>query len=209
MPGKPMDRHSSTPAGSRPGFDFTTHMRRLCSALVAALPELAHIQLDRVGIGFRQARRRGHAGVQATLTPLRFEGGNSVKLSRGRRLQIERIVDEHGREMLYLLNFYLPRFLEAPFEERLITVLHELWHINPAFDGDLRRFHGRCYAHSHSREGYDQQMSRLAARWLESQPPEEDLALLRQELALLQQQGPIWGMRFPVPKVRSVKVNAR
>jgi predicted metallopeptidase len=143
--------------------------------------------------------------VQATLTPLRFEGGSLTKTVRGRRFGIERIVDERGREMLYLLNFLLPRFLESPFEERLVTVLHELWHIGPAFDGDLRRFDGRCYAHSHSQAAYDEEMTKLARRWLADHPPVEDYAFLRLDLAELQVRGPIWGMRYPVPKLRPVQ----
>ena len=30
-------------------------------------------------------------------------------------------------------------FLDQTFEEKLVTVFHELYHISPAFDGDLRR----------------------------------------------------------------------
>lgn len=201
-----MERRSATPGDPAAGLDFTTHMRRLCAALVERLPELSHIDLARVAIGFRQSRRRGAAGVQATLTPLRFAGGNLTKTVRGRRWGIERIADERGREMLYLLNFFLPRFFESPFEERLVTVLHELWHIGPAFDGDLRRFGGRCYAHSRSRESYDRQMNRLARRWLDSQPPHEAYAFLRLDLAELQSRGPIWGLRYPVPKLRPVLI---
>ncbi len=200
-----MERRLSKPDNSRSGFNFTLHMRQLCTALVARLPELSHVDLDLVAIGFRQTRRRGAAGVQATLTPLRFAGGSLIKTVRGRRLAIERIEDERGREMLYLLNFFLPRFLESPFEERLVTVLHELWHISPEFDGDLRRFDGRCYAHSHSREAYDEEMTRLARRWLGNKPPEEHYAFLRLDLAELQRGGPIWGMRYPVPKLRPVQ----
>ena len=39
--------------------------------------------------------------------------------------------------MLYLLSFYLPRFLKLPWREKLATVIHELWHVNPQFNGDL------------------------------------------------------------------------
>jgi hypothetical protein len=99
----------------------------------------------------------------------------------------------------------LPRFFELPFDERLVTVLHELWHISPAFDGDLRRFAGRCYAHSHSREAYDNEMAVLARKWLASEPPPEVAAFLRLDLPELQAHGPIWGMRYPVPKLRAAR----
>ena len=74
--------------------------------------------------------------------------------------------------MLYLLRFVLPRFLDLPFDEKLITIVHELWHISPKFDGDLRRFEGRCYAHGHSRKGYDEHSKKMVDRWLALNPPE-------------------------------------
>ena len=40
--------------------------------------------------------------------------------------------------------------METPFEEKLTTVFHELYHISPMFDGDIRRLEGRYHVHSHS-----------------------------------------------------------
>lgn len=200
MPALPKDG-----AQAATGFDFTGHMRRFCHTLVADLPELAHIDLEQVAIGFRQTRRRGTAGVQATLTPLRFAGGSRTTKRRGRHWRIDPLHDETGREMLYLLSFYLPRFLETPFEERLITVMHELWHISPEFNGDLRRFAGRCYAHSHSRDGYDREMAVMARRWLAGNPSPETYAFLRLDLTELRRtHGPIRGLKYPTPKLRVI-----
>ena len=42
------------------------------------------------------------------------------------------------------MSFYLPRFCDQSLDEKLSTVMHELWHISPAFDGDIRRLPGRC-----------------------------------------------------------------
>ena len=64
--------------------------------------------------------------------------------------------DAAGREMLYILSFYLPRFQNLDFREKLITVLHELWHISPQFNGDIRRHAGRYHAHTHSQAEYDE-----------------------------------------------------
>jgi len=65
----------SSATNSAAGFNFTLHMRRLCADLVARVPELAHIDLKRVAIRFCQARKAVRHGVQASLTPLRFERG--------------------------------------------------------------------------------------------------------------------------------------
>ena len=133
-------------ASSRPrGFHFTEHMRRLCGDICHRLPELRHVDLTRVAVAFCQARKRVDHGMHASLTPMRFEGGSLYTRRQGRDFTVQRLYGAGGSEMLYILNFYLPRFQDAPFEEKLVTVLHELWHISPNFDGDLRRFPGRCF----------------------------------------------------------------
>jgi predicted metallopeptidase len=192
--------------GRRPqhgrGFNFTLHMRRLCVDLTRRLPELHHIDVERVAISFCQARKSVRHGIQASLTPLRFERGELVSQRRGRIWTIERVFDSTGREMLYLLSFYLPRFQQRSFDEKLATVVHELWHISPQFDGDLRRHPGRCYAHSHSQKQYDATMRQLARKWLSLDPPEEAYDFLRHDFAQLERRhGAVFGQKLPTPKL--------
>src|SRR5262249_17964673 len=59
-----------------------------------------------------------------------------------------------------------PRFLDLDFNEKLVTLFHELYHISPAFDGDLRRHGGRYSIHSHSQRRYDAHMAKLAQAYL-------------------------------------------
>jgi predicted metallopeptidase len=162
-------------------------MQALCCQIVAQLPELAHIDMQRVLVCCCRSRKSGTFGVYATLTPLRFAGGQTIQRRRGRLWTIQKVVDESGREMLYLLSFYLPRFQDLPLEEKLTTIVHELWHIGPRCDGDLRRHPGRCYAHSRSKAAFDAWAKALAERWLATQPPPALFDFLRysfQELAM-------------------------
>lgn len=104
--------------------------------------------------------------------------------------------------MLYLLSFYLPRFLELPWREKLATVIHELWHVGPEFDGDLRRHAGRCYAHTHSQRKYDEHVAGLVDRWLSLGPPDELHAFLQHDFRELDRRhGPIYGLMLPSPKL--------
>ncbi len=137
---------------SQPPFDFTARMRLVCHDMAARLPELAHIDLDRVAVCFCQARKRVVHGLFASLTPLRFAGGAATTVRRGRPVAIQRLSDRSGREMLYVLSFYLPRFMDLDFREKLITIVHELWHISPQFNGDIRRHEGRWFAHTGSQK---------------------------------------------------------
>ncbi|HUY88642.1 MAG TPA: hypothetical protein VMV10_07905 [Pirellulales bacterium] len=194
---------SNTSRGKRDGgFDFNFHVGRLCADLAARLPELSHVDMSRVAIRYCQARSAASHGLQATLTPLRFEGGELFTQRCGRRWTIERLYDASGREMLYLLSFYLPRFLNHSFEEKLTTVIHELWHISPSFNGDLRRLPGRCYAHGPSEREYHQQMEALAAKWLSFGPPEETFRFLHASFRQLQSShGAVFGARISTPRL--------
>ena len=184
------------------GFDFTEHIRSLCEDLVQRLPELGHIDLRRVSICFSQARKSVRHGMQASLTPMHFERGATTMRSGRRTYTVQRLDDEAGQEMLYILRFYLPRFLDLPFSEKLATILHELWHIGPSFDGDLRRHDGRCYAHGPSQKEFDAHAEHMARRWLANSPAEELYAFLQHDFHELQQlYGGVYGKTIPIPKL--------
>ena len=50
-------------------------MRRVVADMTRRLPELAHIDAERVAFSFAQTRTASTYGVYASLTPLRFENG--------------------------------------------------------------------------------------------------------------------------------------
>jgi hypothetical protein len=184
------------------GFDFTSQMRLLCADMIVRTPELAHVDLSRIALTFAQARKGVSWGMYASLTPLRFQGGSLTTTRRGRQYQVQRILDSSGQEMLYLLSFYLPRFMNLVFREKLITVFHELWHIGPQFDGDLRRHEGRCFAHTHSQAEYDRQMGIFADRWLAMSPDPYLWSFLQHNFQELHStKGPIYGLRVKRPKL--------
>lgn len=184
------------------GFDFTSHMRALCEDITRRLPSLGHVDMDRVAVSFSQARKRVRHGLYATLTPMRFEGGALSTHRSGQRYTVQRLYAPDGREMLYILSFYLPRFLDETFREKLITVLHELWHIGPQFDGDIRRHPGRCHVHTQSQREYDAQMAVLTDKWLAQRPDERLYQFLHDDFdTLYRRHGGIYGIKVPHPKL--------
>jgi hypothetical protein len=186
----------------RQPFDFTGGVRRVCEDMAARLPELAHVDMTRVAVGFCQARKAVPHGMFASLTPLRFAGGATTMIRRGRPHSVQRVFDGSGREMLYVLSFYLPRFQNLVLQEKLVTILHELWHISPEFNGDIRRHAGRYHAHSHSQAEYDEAMSRLADRWLAQAPPAELWSFLRDDFRqLIARHGSIVGLKIRRPRL--------
>jgi predicted metallopeptidase len=191
-----------SPSQATGGFDFTLHVGRLCADIAARLPELRHIDMRKVAVRFCQIRKGVSHGTQASLTPLRFAHGERTTVRRGQTWTIQRVLDSSGQEMLYLLSFYLPRFLDRPLDDKLSTVFHELWHISPRFDGDVRRLPGRCYAHGANQQAFHAEMGPLVERWLALSPPEETYAFLRHDFRqLVERHGPVYGTKYPTPKL--------
>src|SRR5262249_52325983 len=146
-------------------FDFCGHIRRLCDDISRRCPELRHIDAARPPFGATPARTGRPYGLQARVTPLRFRNGSLTRHRRDGAYQVQRYFVGES-EMLYLVTFCLPRFLDQDFDDKFITIFHELYHISPGFEGDLRRHEGRYDLHSHSKRLYDQHMADLARAYL-------------------------------------------
>lgn len=182
-------------------FDFTHCMNRLCEDVTNRHEAFQHIDMSRVAVCFAQTRSKVLHGLQAKLTPLRFEGGTMTTHRRGRQWTVQRVFLGE-KEMLYLLTFYLPRFLNQSFREKFVTILHELYHISPHFDGDIRRFDGRYHVHSHSQTEYDREMEQYAAEYLSMRPSAEIYSFLNFDFRSLQKQhGGVIGLQVPIPKL--------
>lgn len=145
--------------------------------------------------------------MYASLTPLRFQNGERTTTRRGRQVVIQKIQDATGSDALYLLNFYLPRFYLNDFQERLRTITHELWHISPKFNGDIRRLPGRCYAHSGSQKNFDAVAAQLAQLWLATHPDPHLYAFLQCSFQTLIQNYVITGQKYGRPKIITLPDN--
>ncbi|MGL4550804.1 MAG: hypothetical protein ACRC33_06420 [Gemmataceae bacterium] len=186
-------------------FDFSGHVRRLCADVAGRCPELGHIDAGRVLVGITQARSAARHGLQARLTPLRFRRGALERRRGGRRYRVQRY-RVGGVEMLYLMTFCLPRFLDRPFDDKFITLFHELYHVAPGFEGDLRRMEGRCALHSRSKRAYDAHMARLARAYLASGAPPALHDFLRLDHATLtRRHGEVVGVVVPRPRMLPVE----
>jgi hypothetical protein len=190
-------------------FDFCGHVRRLCSDIVARSPALAHVDVGRLLLGITQARSGRRRGLQARVTPLRCRDGRLTRQRAGVAYQVQRYF-VGGREMLYLMTFCLPRFLDQSFEDKFITLFHELHHISPAFDGDLRRYAGRCEFHTRSKREYDAYMAAEARAYLATRPEPALHAFLRLTFAQLHyRHGSVVGIVVPRPKLLPLQAAAR
>jgi hypothetical protein len=183
-------------------FDFSARIQALCAHIVRHCPELRHIDVSRVLFGMTQARSGRRYGLQARVTPMRFRNGRLTRPRRGGGCyQVQRYFVEE-REMLYLVTFYLPRFLDQDFDDKFITLFHELYHVSPNFDGDLRRHPGRCAVHTRSKRLYDVHMAHLARAYLSNGVDASLHAFLRLNFAQLRHRhGSVVGVVVPRPRL--------
>lgn len=181
----------------RAPFDFTDAMRPLMADIAAVCGELRHIDMGQVALAFSQARHGRSDGVRATVYPLRFEGGARRKRVRGHLFEMPRVLRDDGAEFLYVVTYSLPRFLDLTLEEKLRCIVHEMYHVSPSFDGDVRRFAGGKPYHTGSQKRYDAAMDRIAQDYLRRTARPELHAFLRHTFAeLVEAHGGIVGRRF-------------
>jgi predicted metallopeptidase len=182
-------------------FHFSRAMRSLCDDVVSHCPAFGKLDLSRVLFTFTQARKGVPHGLQARVTPLRFKHGSETTRRRGRDYRVQRyLVGE--TELLYLIDFCLPRYLDRTFEDKFVTLFHELYHLSPECDGDLRRHGGRYEFHTGSQKQYDRLMCALVRDYLSvgANPSRYDfLRLTFDQLRL--RHGSVVGYRVPRPKV--------
>jgi len=146
-------------------FNFTEAMERLITHISETCPEFAHVEPERMLVSHIRTRSPGIHGVYASCQPLRFENGERTTKRRERTFSMPEVVVD-GSEILYIVYFALPRFMNLDFETKLTTVFHELYHIGPTFNGDLRRFPGKNYAHGHSRKVFNDRVRVFSHKYL-------------------------------------------
>ena len=174
------------------------------AACAPTCSDLSHIDVTRLLFGITQARSGQPYGLQARVTPLRFHGGHLTRVRRGVSYQVQRYFVDNT-EMLYLVTFCLPRFLDQGFEDKFVTLFHELYHISPAFEGDLRRHNGRYDLHSRSKKLYDDHMAQLARAYLSNGADRSLHGFLRLSFAqLAARHGSVVGVVVPRPRLLPV-----
>jgi hypothetical protein len=186
-------------------FQFSESMRRLCADIAHRYEPLAHLDVSRMLFAFTPARNVRSHGLQARVTPLRFHDGGMTRLHRGVHFQVQRFVHDE-KEILYVVTFCLPRFLNRDFDDKFVTIFHELFHISPHFNGDLRRHGGRYSIHTACQKSYDREMMAMAREYLRGGADPKLHAFLRLTFGQLRHRhGKVLGHVVPRPKLVPIR----
>ena len=183
-------------------FDFCGHIQRLTVDVVRHCKELQHIDVSRLLFASTQARSGRAHGLQARDAVAASAMAKPTRpAAAATPTEVQRYFVD-GREMLYLVTFCLPRFLNQSFNDKFVTLFHELYHIAPAFDGDLRRHEGRYAIHSHSKCRYDAHMAKLARAYLSNGADQPLYSFMRLDFAQLEHRhGSVVGVVVPRPRL--------
>lgn len=126
---------SRIPQRAKPRPNASRAVRRLVRDVARQLPEFRHVRADRIIVVAGEARRAS----RATIRPLRFPDTASLVSKSGLRRKPR--VSFRGHDVLYVITLRPLFFRSSSPEKRVETILHELFHLSPRFDGTLDPAH--------------------------------------------------------------------
>jgi predicted metallopeptidase len=149
------------PQARVPRLNVTLAVKRLVRDVAARVPELAHVRSSRVLVVAGEARRAS----RATIRPAHFKQSRA----RGEGGRQKPLIRVKGRKILYVITLRPLWFRASTPEQRIGTILHELYHASNRFDGTLHR--GRRHSQL-PRARYNRKIRRLLEHYLAEAPPE-------------------------------------
>lgn len=111
--------------------NFSRAVRLLIREIARRLPEFSKVRSENILVIAGEARRAS----RATIRPTRFQDTATLRSKDG-RLRKPRLTFR-GRKILYVLTLRPLFFRTGGVEKRIETIIHELFHLSPAFDGTL------------------------------------------------------------------------
>lgn len=194
-------------------INYTDRLSRLMQDIVERVPALSFIDMGDLLV-FARPGRSNADGPFATchcLTLPQSEQGyyfwrdrKTGRMTRRSEWFITKspVVTIGRRDVKYMISFVLPRFCDQsidrarkrrfypgaePWMAKLDTVVHELYHIDPAHEG-IRRVEGGGRVSSTSCHGHHffEQVAQLVATYLATRPDPEVYDFLRHDLRTLE-----------------------
>jgi predicted metallopeptidase len=143
--------------------NVTLAVKRLVRDVAQRLPELSHVRASRVLVVAGEARRTS----RATIRPAHF--GTSRRRAAEPGGAVKPLVRIKGRKILYVITLRPLWFVASTPEQRVATILHELYHASTRFDGTLHRGrrHGRLPLAK-----YNRRVQALLRKYVAVAPPE-------------------------------------
>lgn len=148
-------------------INISTFLHELISSICRQFSSFSHIDTEKIHVCIASNRTGGRGATFGKVVPLRFQGGQEVTYHRGKCYAMPKI-EVNSIRILYLIYFYIPRFTDLAPVEKLRVIFHELYHIHPECNGDIRRFGKSGSAHGKSKKRFDTQFEREVFEFAQS-----------------------------------------
>lgn len=115
-------------------MNYTQELKNVVDHIVNNSPGLNYIKPSQILV-LGKFDRGGPSGAVAVCNCIKLKGGAGKLKLKYKKNKIK-----------YFIEFSFPRFLNLSESEKLKTIIHELFHISPDFDGSLRKIrHGKDF----------------------------------------------------------------
>jgi hypothetical protein len=159
----------------------------------------SYIDINRLIVCVGSNKRNSRGAVFGKLVPFKFKDGNNILSYRGKYYTMPEVIN-NGTAVLYAIYFYLPKFFDLPVAEKLNVIFHELYHISPEFNGDIRRMGKVKKAHGFSRKHFDKKFEKDVKIFHEYISTTEYIDFLKMDSKTLQENYRVFARRMKIPK---------
>ena len=135
-------------------INLTDTLSLITHEMITRTPEFSHYDINRMLVCCASNRSDSRGGIYGKLVPLKFENGSDIISFRGRLYTLPKII-HNNIEIKYLIYYYHPKFFDISAREKVNVMFHELYHISPEFNGDIRCMGKVRAAHGHSKKSFE------------------------------------------------------
>lgn len=172
-------------------INYTEHIKRWCVDIIKKSPRLKHIDPDKIAYSIGNAREgKSRIRVAAMIGCKPKRGSLADQLG----IESQKILTPEGIIAPYMLRVYFLRFYRESIDEKLDTLVHELWHIGEKFDGTLRA-EGSHYS------DFQDEVNEIICDYIDSEPDMEVVDWFRTRHNV----DDFWGWKYQIPKAYNLE----
>jgi len=136
-------------------INLTDILTLIIHDMIKATNEFKNFDLNKILVCCASNRKDCIGATYGKLLPLRFKDGSEIIKHNSRFYTIPKL-NINNSEILYIIYFYIPKFFNLSAKDKVKVMFHELYHINPEFNGDIRRMGEFKTAHGYSRKFFEE-----------------------------------------------------
>jgi predicted metallopeptidase len=145
-------------------INLTDVLTLIIHDMIKSTEEFKPFDINKILVCCASNRKDSKGAIYGKLQPLKFKDGSEIIKHNKKYYTIPKIV-LNNIEILYIIYLYLPKFLNLSIEDKINVMFHELYHISPEFNGDIRRMGKFKAAHGHSKKSFEANYIKYASNY--------------------------------------------